>query len=138
MTTKPTGYCSRQNFYITPENYAQLVGSGSWAVNDLPPEQWKQIRKHFDNPDTLAVFASGSLPTPIQPPSRSVAAAGIDWVRIETDLKPRESALNVYHYIIGSPDQVGYPGYGPFKSGAMAEHWSNLEDLGVYLANEEE
>ena len=137
MTAKPTGFHPQPNFYITQDNFKRLSGPAFWRVNDLPPKQWEQIQKHFGNADTLAVFASAVAPNPIQPPNNA-PVGGIDWVRIENKPRPNESALNVDHYVIGYPDQFGYPVYGPLKSGSMADHWSNLDDLRVYFADNEE
>jgi len=123
------------NFYITVDNYYQLTGAGFWEINDVPPQRWKQIKDHFGDENTMAVFASGSSPTIITQENNK-AIGGIDWVKIERNPKDKEPPLNVYHYVIGKPDNIGYPVYGPYRKGQLAPHHSELEDLGPYLNNE--
>ena len=119
------------NFYITHENFENLIGPGFWMINDLPPPRWEQIKDHFGEDETLAVFASGTAPTQADP-CFGDAIGGIDWVRIESNRKTGEPPLNVYHYVIGPPDEHGYPVYGPVVNGSKAPHWSGLENLHVY------
>jgi len=123
---------SKPNFYITIENFGHLIGPGFWRIHEVPLDRLAQIKDHFDDVDTLAVFASGTVPRPDIPPS-SVPAGGIDWVRLESNPRAEEPPLNLYHYIIGHPDAHGYPVYGPVRGGSIAPHWSQLEDLEVYL-----
>jgi hypothetical protein len=122
---------SRPNFYITEENFADIVGSGLWAIQDVPPERAEALRAFLNNPDSLAVFASGIAPRQVDR-SDTTAVGGIDWVRLEPVRRPGEPPLNVYHFIIGHRDEIGYPVRGPFREGAIAPHYSTLEDLEVY------
>src|SRR6266566_308601 len=114
----------RPNFYITEQNFRNLAGSGYWAIQDVPAERAEQVRGFLNNADTIAVFASGVTPREIHAEGEDVG--GIDWVRLETNRKPGEPPLNVYHYVIKQPDNRGFPVYGPFKDGAIAPHWSEL------------
>ncbi len=138
MTETPSGIPPRPNFYITRENLNELVGPGFWKVNDLPQERWNLIKDHFGSVNTFAVFASGIAPTQhtFQPPPSSLVG-GIDWVRIENKPRAGEPPLNVYHYVIGQPDEFGYPVYGPIKDGSSASHWSELKDLDVYFNDDQ-
>lgn len=118
------------SFYITESNYKMLVGNGFWAITDLPPDRWDEVRGFFGKPETLAVFASGNAPYAI--PSHADEIAGIDWARIESNQKKGEPPINVYHYGIGQKDLYGYPVYGPVIGKTIARHWSELRDLDVY------
>jgi hypothetical protein len=121
----------RPSFYITEENFQELVGNGLWTINDVPLDRLAQIKKFFAKVETVAVFASGLAPrahTGSEP-----RVGGIDWVRLETNPKPREASLNVYHYLIGPHDGYGYPVYGPIRNGSIAPHHSELSDLDPYL-----
>lgn len=117
-------------FYITEENFKELVGNGLWAINDVPLDRLAQIRKFFAKVETIAVLASGLAPrvhTGTEP-----CVGGIDWVKLETNPKRGEPSINVYHYLIGPHDGYGYPVYGPIRNGSIAPHHSELEDLDVY------
>lgn len=43
-----------------------------------------------------------------------------------------EPPYNIDHYVVGLPDDNGYPVYGPLKTGSIAGHWPKTEDLVVY------
>ncbi|MGB8658129.1 MAG: hypothetical protein WCE90_10160 [Candidatus Zixiibacteriota bacterium] len=118
------------NFYISHENFKQLIeGPGFWYKNDVPPERWAQVGKHFNNDDSFAVFASGSVVRPVE--SKGVqAVGGIDWIRLEANPKEGKPQLRVYHYVIYQPDDKGYPVYGPYRDGCLVPHWCyNIDDL---------
>lgn len=119
------------NFYITTQNYNDLIGNGLWSINDNPPDKWSEIKDFFGGNDTLAIFSSGNPPGNLGAFSGPVA--GIDWVRIESRPKAGETPLNVYHFSVGHPDVNGYPVYGPILNSTIAPHWSNLEDVYVYF-----
>jgi hypothetical protein len=119
------------NFYITPSNYNELVGGGMWKINDVPLDRLAQVKDHFGMPETVAVFASGLAPRALT--GGGTDSAGIDWAKLETNRKPDEPPLNVYHYRIGTPDAQGYPVFGPYINGSIAPHWATLDDLDVYL-----
>lgn len=117
-------------FRITEENFQALVGNGLWTINDVPLERLAQIRKFFAKVETLAVFASGIAPrahTGSEP-----RVGGIDWVKLEPNRKHGETPLNVYHFLIGPHDGIGYPVYA-VHNGSIAPHWSELEDLDPYM-----
>jgi len=136
MTGIPAGIPPRPNFYITTENFSQLVGPGFWRVQDLPQERWNLVKDYLGSVNTLAVFASGVAPTQQNCHQQNgELVGGIDWVRIENRPRTGEPPLNVYHYVIGQPDQFGYPVYGPVKDGSIASHWSDLKDLDVYFSD---
>ena len=126
---------SSPSFHITSENFEDLIGPGFWEIHEVPLNRLAQIRDHFADVDTYALFASGSAPRPEIPPS-STPAGGVDWVKLERNPRSGEPPLNVYHYVIGHPDERGYPVYGPLRGGSMAPHWSHLEDLDVYLSDD--
>ena len=115
------------NFYITEANYYQLTGPGFWYINDVPPERWAQIKDHFAQENTIAVFASGIDPHKIDAPA-GAEIAGIDWIRLEPNPKGNEPLLNVDHYVIGPSDEFGFPVYGPYKEGAVVSHHLHNED----------
>jgi hypothetical protein len=79
------------------------------------------------------MFASGVFVPPDEEKPKIIA--GIDWVRMETNLQPNEPPLNVYHYVVGGKNIHGYPVFHCGKKGALAPHWSSLPDLKVYLNN---
>jgi hypothetical protein len=119
------------NFYITAENFSELVGDGLWTINDVPLQRLAQIKDHFGKVETFALFASGIAPRACT--GTEARVGGIDWVRLEKHPKPGEPPLNVYHYLIGPLDERGYPVYGPILNGSIAPHWSELDDLDSYL-----
>ena len=49
----------KPNFYITDKNFNDLIGSGYWSIQDLPPNGAEQVRPFLSGGDTLGVFASG-------------------------------------------------------------------------------
>lgn len=122
----------RVNFHMSEDSFRRVIGSGGWTVQDLPPSVAGDVRPFLDNEDTLAVFASGMMPS-----RGDMPCGGIDWVRIESRPAPGETPLNVYHFEIGPPSDHGYPVYGPFTDDtagprSIAPHWSDLSDLEVY------
>lgn len=121
----------RPNFYITQENFRLIEGSGFWQRNDVSADRWRQVGEHFANEHTVAVFASGSVVRPVH--SFGVqAVGGIDWLKLEPNPRSEEPPLNAYHFVIGEPDQNGYPVYGPYKDGCLVPHWFSYDDLDAY------
>jgi hypothetical protein len=122
---------SRPNFYITPENFKLIEGPGFWYRNDVPIDNWSQVGRHFANSDTVALFASGSVVAPVQ--SYGVqAVGGIDWLKLEPNPIGTEPPQNAYHFVIGLPDNNGYPVFGPYREGCLVPHWFNYKDLDKY------
>jgi len=119
------------NFYIRREHFLLVEGAGFWHINDVPVERWAQVGEHFNNENTLALFASGSEDKPVESSGVKVVG-GIDWIKFETNPKEKEPPLNAYHYVIGQPDDKGYPVYGPFRDGSLVPHWCGYEDLDKY------
>jgi hypothetical protein len=123
-------------FHITEELYCKLVGNGEWRINDIDLDTAAQVRGHFGADTSFAMFASGAYfdPAVVKP---DTVVAGIDWVRIENNPAPQEVnyPLNVYHYVVGSKNGLGYPVFDCGPSGAIAPHWATLDDLKVYMEN---
>jgi len=119
------------NFYISHENFKLIEGPGFWYINDVPVERWAHVGEHFNNKNTLALFASGSVVRPVQS-IRGQAVGGIDWIKLEVNPKEKEPPLDAYHYVIVQPDDKGYPVYGPFKDGCLVPHWCDYNDLDKY------
>ena len=122
---------TQPNFYITEDNFKSLIGPGFWLIQDLPAEGCQQVRPFLSSEDTLAVFSSGTPPHAMNVMSNVVA--GIDWVRLESNRRSNEPPLNVYHFVILKPDVRGYPVYACREGKSIAKHWSELEDLDVYI-----
>lgn len=120
----------KPSFYITAENFHNLIGPGFWSIQDLPADRVEQVRPFLNSQDTLGVFASGTPPKMM--PSGSNVVGGIDWVRLESRRKVNEPPLNVYHFVIKKPDAQGYPVFVCRNGTSIARHWSEWEDLEVY------
>lgn len=134
------------NFYIDAENYDRLIGSGCWEIQDLPPNRAELVKPFLNNEDTIAVFASGCPPQPHSTLGGSIPdtadsdedIAGIDWVRLESNPKPGEPSLNVYHFVIKKPDENGYTVFACRDGKSIAPHWSEWENMNVYFPKEDD
>jgi hypothetical protein len=124
------------NFYIDDDNFKSLIGDGYWSIQDLPNDRAEQVRPFLASDDTIGVFASGCPPT--SSPHASNVIGGIDWVRLESNLKPGEPPLNVYHFVIKQPDEHGYPVYACRNGNSIAPHWSKWKNIDVYLKKDDD
>lgn len=121
------------NFYITEANFYQLTGPGFWKINDVPPERWQQIAPFLGAEKTLGVFASGQSPKAIAASEAPPKIGGIDWMRLEPNPRPGEPPVNVNHFVIGASGQQGFPVWGPYRSGSIADHWmSSIDQIDRY------
>ena len=123
------------NFYITEGDYRRLVPTGSWHINEIPLKIGREIRAHFGISSSFAMFASGAEADPTRIRPEDTVLAGIDWIRHETNPKPGEPPLNVYHYFVGSGSAGLYPVYDCGHSGSLAPGWSTLNDIAIYLGS---
>jgi hypothetical protein len=114
------------NYYLKVEDYFQLTGPGFWQIKDAPVERLKELPQ-FPPEKTIAVFASGVAPH-IIPKTKDRALGGIDWIRFEKNPAANEPSINVDHYIIGPSGANGFPVWGPYKRGAIADHWPTGKD----------
>src|SRR5579863_926488 len=119
------------NFFITDQQYRQLIVTGSWHINDVPLGIAEMVRAHFGITSSFALFASGAKADPAMARPEDAVLAGFDWVRHETNPVPGEPPLNVYHYVVGSGSAGRYPVFDCGHSGSLASGWSTLEDLSV-------
>ena len=78
-------------------------------------------------------MASGSLPQPLQMHGVP-AVGGIDWLRLESNPYPGEPDINAYHFVIGTPDESGYPVYGPYRNGCRIQHHATGDGIDQYTA----
>lgn len=123
------------NFWITEENYFQLTGPGFWTIYEVPQVRLSQLPSPFNLDKTVAVFASGVAPHVVDaPPGEKVG--GIDWMRLEGNLRPTEPPLNVNHFVIGGRVDRRFPVFGPFRNGAIADHWTDGSDIPKYYPGE--
>jgi hypothetical protein len=121
------------NFYITDAQYQQLVPTGSWHINEIPLSIAQQVRGHFNIDSSFALFTSGAKADPTMVRPEDSVLAGLDWIRHETNPRPGEPPLNVYHYFVGSGSSGKYPVYDCGHSGSLAPGWSTLQDIMIYL-----
>ncbi|MBX9678663.1 MAG: hypothetical protein K2X38_07850 [Gemmataceae bacterium] len=123
----------KPNFYISEENFRALIGPGYWSIQDLPPARAEIVRPFLASKDTLGVFASGLAPQSIA--SVCDVVGGVDWARLESNLKSQEPPVSVYHFVIKAPDENGYPVYACQNNESIAPHWSEWQDLEVYMSS---
>lgn len=123
------------NFFITEQQYRDLIITGSWHINEVPLEKAEKVKAHFGIESSFALFASGKQADPAMIRAEDSVLAGIDWIRHETNPMPGEPPLNVYHYFVGSGSAGLYPVYHCGHSGSIAPGWSTLDDVMVYVNN---
>lgn len=130
---KPSFYLERGTFDLLVRDFRDKGQEDDWAVRELLSNQTPAIAGHLSNPDTIAVFSSGSLGRFRREHGEEVVA-GIDWVRHETSPKAGEPEVNVYHYVVTVPNAEHlFPVFEIHGGGGLAPHWCSLPDLGVYL-----
>lgn len=120
-------------FYLKALEYETLVGSGNWIINEIPLSIAAEIKDHFGIDTSFCLLASGIGMQPNFHAKQGDIIGGIDWVKIEDKPRSGETPLNVYHYVIGSETPDGFPVFYHGNKGALAPHWSTLNDLDVYF-----
>jgi hypothetical protein len=125
------------NLTVKYDLIQSLTSRGAWERADLPPAVAGEIAQFLDRDDTLGVLISGSE-DPVVAHGHQDIIAGFDWIKHEQKPKPREPEINVYHYVVGIPDDNNEcPVYGPYKSGAHLKHHLSLNEMPRLILGEE-
>ena len=123
---------------IHVEKLTEIIGKGFWKRKDVPPEEWGEIAPFLGEEKTFGVLISGMINQPVESHGRKDIIAGFDWIRIESNPRPSEPELNIYHFIVETPDDEGWCNiYGHYNEGAHLPHWADLEYIPSIILGEE-